>query len=299
MSENPIAGNPFFQRKIAGVPMLYLLAGFVLILVVLAWTAKPKVTAPESVDGADSTDNYAPNIQRESVIPPVPVGTVNSIESGETLTGNSSISTNDEWLSRAVMFLADKGYSPGTAQLALSTYLDGGELSFDEGKIRDLAIREFGVPPYPVNVGSTRPDIARKQGPIPRNHTVKNSNDDTAFELARLYYGRTDATAIKAITDANNGATTWQVGDTPRIPALPIPTPAAVAKPVVKPVSKPAVPAKPAPKPARYHTVVKGDTLSGIAKRYYGNASLWPKIATANKISNPNLIYPGQKFLIP
>lgn len=299
MSENPIAGNPFFQRKIAGVPMLYLLAGFVLILVVLAWTAKPKVTASESADGADSTDNYAPNIQRESVIPPVPVGTVNSIESGETLTGNSSISTNDEWLSRAVMFLADKGYSPGTAQLALSTYLDGGELSFDEGKMRDLAIREFGVPPYPVNVGSTRPDIARKQGPIPRNHTVKNSNDDTAFELARLYYGRTDATAIKAITDANNGATTWQVGDTPRIPALPIPTPAAVAKPVVKPVSKPAVPAKPAPKPARYHTVVKGDTLSGIAKRYYGNASLWPKIATANKISNPNLIYPGQKFLIP
>lgn len=49
------------------------------------------------------------------------------------------------------------------------------------------------------------------------------------------------------------------------------------------------------------HTVVPGDTLSGIAKKYYGDASRWPEIQAANKgkISNPNLIYPGQTFLIP
>lgn len=49
----------------------------------------------------------------------------------------------------------------------------------------------------------------------------------------------------------------------------------------------------------RTHTVAKGDTLSGIALKYYGKASAYPKIADANKIKNPNLIRPGQKLIIP
>jgi len=49
------------------------------------------------------------------------------------------------------------------------------------------------------------------------------------------------------------------------------------------------------------YTVVPGDTLGGIAKKFYGNASRWPEIQKANKaiIKNPNLIYPGQTFVIP
>jgi nucleoid-associated protein YgaU len=52
---------------------------------------------------------------------------------------------------------------------------------------------------------------------------------------------------------------------------------------------------------ARTHTVVKGDTLSKLAKHYYGNASQWKRIYEANKdtIENPDLIYPGQTFKIP
>ena len=51
----------------------------------------------------------------------------------------------------------------------------------------------------------------------------------------------------------------------------------------------------------KYHTVKKGDTLWGIAKKYYGNGAQYTKIYNANKniIKNPNLIYVGQKFLIP
>jgi len=58
----------------------------------------------------------------------------------------------------------------------------------------------------------------------------------------------------------------------------------------------------PAPKTTgKTHTVVKGDTLWGIAKKYYGNGSQYMKIANANKdkVKNPNLIYPGQVLTIP
>jgi nucleoid-associated protein YgaU len=49
------------------------------------------------------------------------------------------------------------------------------------------------------------------------------------------------------------------------------------------------------------YTVVKGDSLSKIAKRVYGDAQQWRKIYEANKdqIKNPDLIHPGQTFRIP
>ena len=50
------------------------------------------------------------------------------------------------------------------------------------------------------------------------------------------------------------------------------------------------------------YTVVKGDCLWYIAKRFYGKGGEWPKIYSANKAiigGNTNLIYPGQVFTIP
>lgn len=49
------------------------------------------------------------------------------------------------------------------------------------------------------------------------------------------------------------------------------------------------------------YEIVSGDTLGGIAKRFYGNASLYTRIHEANKelIPDPNKIYPGQKIKIP
>lgn len=49
----------------------------------------------------------------------------------------------------------------------------------------------------------------------------------------------------------------------------------------------------------RYYTVVRGDTLWGIAKRFYGNGSRYPEIARANNIPNPDIIHVGQVLLIP
>ncbi len=47
------------------------------------------------------------------------------------------------------------------------------------------------------------------------------------------------------------------------------------------------------------YVVVSGDTLSGIARRFYGDSSLYGKLAAANGIANPHLITVGQVLTIP
>ena len=56
-----------------------------------------------------------------------------------------------------------------------------------------------------------------------------------------------------------------------------------------------------APVSERLYTVVSGDSLSKIAKKFYGNGNAWKAIFEANrdKISNPDLIQPGQVLRIP
>jgi len=58
----------------------------------------------------------------------------------------------------------------------------------------------------------------------------------------------------------------------------------------------------PEPEPSvEYYTIVSGDSLSKIAKTYYGNAMDYTKLFEANKevIEDPDRIYPGQKIRIP
>ena len=48
------------------------------------------------------------------------------------------------------------------------------------------------------------------------------------------------------------------------------------------------------------YTVVSGDCLWNIAKKFYGSGTDYKRIAAANPfITNPNLIYPGQVLTIP
>lgn len=52
---------------------------------------------------------------------------------------------------------------------------------------------------------------------------------------------------------------------------------------------------------ANFHTVQPGDTLSGIARKYYGNAGQYMRIFEANRpmLEDPDKIYPGQVLRIP
>lgn len=49
------------------------------------------------------------------------------------------------------------------------------------------------------------------------------------------------------------------------------------------------------------YTVVKGDTLSHIAKQFYGKAGAWQAIFDANRdqLDDPDKIHPGQVLKIP
>ena len=97
-------------------------------------------------------------------------------------------------------------------------------------------------------------------------------------------------------------------------PPIPIPNPPPVPNipgPVTPkpPTTQPPKPPAPKPPPpsrptVRYVTVgvwpAWNSTLSGIAKRYYGRPD-WERIYNANrsKIRNPNLIFPGQRLVVP
>ena len=50
-----------------------------------------------------------------------------------------------------------------------------------------------------------------------------------------------------------------------------------------------------------FHTVERGDSLSKIAKKHYGDAMKYPLIFEANKpmLTDPDKIYPGQVLRIP
>jgi nucleoid-associated protein YgaU len=52
---------------------------------------------------------------------------------------------------------------------------------------------------------------------------------------------------------------------------------------------------------ARMYIVQGGDSLSKIAKKFYGDANAWKRIFEANKdvVKNPDVIQPGWKLQIP
>lgn len=57
----------------------------------------------------------------------------------------------------------------------------------------------------------------------------------------------------------------------------------------------------PAKEKVEYYEIVSGDTLSGVAKKFYGDASAYMRIFEANRevIKDPDKIFIGQKIRIP
>ena len=95
-------------------------------------------------------------------------------------------------------------------------------------------------------------------------------------------------------------------------PTAPVVTPTAPPKmktpaektktpPAEKTKTPPAEKTKTPPVKGEQYTVKKGDTLSSIAKKFYNDATLWKKIADANKekVHDKDKIYIGSVLVIP
>ncbi len=109
------------------------------------------------------------------------------------------------------------------------------------------------------------------------HHTVVAG--DTLWDLAVKFYG--DGSMYPLIAQANkvSNPNVISVGQELVIPPRPEPLEA--------------------PEGSRRHRVVAGDTLWDLAVRFYGDGTLYPLIAQANRIPNPNLILVGQRLIIP
>ncbi len=137
---------------------------------------------------------------------------------------------------------------------------------------------------------------------------------DFAKDMGKKLFGGDDDPAEKikeSIEENNPGITDLGVGYNEGIVDLSgkADSTAAVEKAVllagnVKEVTEVKIDNMEAPSPApdvEYYTIVSGDSLSKIAKNYYGNAMDYPKLFEANRevIKDPDLIYPGQKIRVP
>lgn len=137
---------------------------------------------------------------------------------------------------------------------------------------------------------------------------------DFASDMGKKLFGSDDDPAEKikdSIEQNNPGITNLSVGYIEGVVDLggKADSADAVEKAVllagnVKGVTEVKIEGMEAPAPAaevEYYTIVSGDSLSAIAKNYYGNAMDYKKLFEENRevIKDPDLIYPGQKIRIP
>lgn len=105
-----------------------------------------------------------------------------------------------------------------------------------------------------------------------------------------------------AIPPLPSAATAAPVKPAPSASTAPAPAanPASAATPA--PATPAPAPATPAPAPAAgsvTYRIKKGDTLWDISATYYRNPWLYPRLARANSIPNPDLIFAGTRIVIP
>lgn len=210
------------NKKVVGVPVLYLAGAFVAILAVVAWRMKP---APEAAVTDPDADDTALDPALDDYAGLATNGTVTVVQGGTSAEEESKKETNDDWERAAVAFLiSEKLATAGEAQTAINKYLEGADLSYDEGRLRDAAVTKLGIPPEKMStVGTVGLAPAQRQfNNFPGTHTVKNVNDNTAGKLAQLYYGNSDTAHALKIAANNSGlgplGVTYNVGTVVKIP---------------------------------------------------------------------------------
>jgi nucleoid-associated protein YgaU len=106
------------------------------------------------------------------------------------------------------------------------------------------------------------------------------------------YVVQADEISLTAPTVVASASTPFDYPDMPAVPALQAARTPASAQPS---------PADPVIGSVQTKRVATGHTLWALSKSYYGDPTRYPTIVEANRaqIHNPNVIYPGQVFVVP
>ena len=150
--------------------------------------------------------------------------------------------------------------------------------------VRDLAARVEGKV---VTLTGEASDVAVKARAMQEfNAQVETENTINQIHVASL--------AGTGTVSTSGGTGAFGTGNAPHVTPA-VTTPTSTLSPAPTPTTTPAAAT------ARIHEVVKGDTLSAIAKTYYGHSSEYDKIFQANRdqLKDADHIYPGQKLRIP
>lgn len=215
-------------KKVAGIPVLYLAGGAAVLGLTYAIKMKSTVTSDTGGTGDEGTEEEKGGSLTTSGSADYSgldgTGTV-IVQPQQPAAEEKVEETNETWGKAAIDYLIDSNAaSPGAAQAAITTYLSGGDLTYEQGLLRDAAIRKLKTPPQSITVGTTGAQPAQKQFSLfPGTHTVKGSNDNTAGKLAALYYGVNDGLHQDLIVENNvqygPRNTTYNVGTKLKIPA--------------------------------------------------------------------------------
>jgi nucleoid-associated protein YgaU len=159
----------------------------------------------------------------------------------------------------------------------VSFFKEAGEKLFGR-KVQDVQAAPAGRPPEQVEEANREAAGAIEQhiAGLGLTVTALTVTFDSASGIAKVYgVAKDQATREKAILAAGNVLGVAGVDDQMTVE-----------------LSQP---------PAQYYTVQKGDTLSKIAKSFYGDPNAYPQIFEANRpmLVHPDRIYPGQNLRIP
>lgn len=189
----------WLQRKVLGVPVLYILAGVAVIALIYALRMQPSAPEEEIEGEPEAGDSEFDDSDAQPVfIANPPTSTVTPPPAQED--------NNELWARRAISWLISTSDTTlQEATNAITKYLNEEDLNQNEAVLRDKAVKQFGLPPEGLlrsGTGGYRGPFS-SQGVPPTTHTVRNKNDDTFRELAKGYYGRTDAAVLGLLRAAN------------------------------------------------------------------------------------------------
>jgi LysM repeat protein len=194
------------NRKVFGVKVLYLALLFVAVLAFVAYKMKNAGVDAGAQDSTDTpADDTTGDLGTDGGALVTPTNSSLGIPSSNGTTTNPVYTppatpeapTNDTWMRMGIDWLIKQGVPSDQATGALQAYLAGDQLSYEQGKLRERVITQFGLPPeIPQSGGTANKPTTPKPPPKvtpgiqkPPTTFVTTASINTLTEIAQKFYG--------------------------------------------------------------------------------------------------------------